>query len=171
MEIAPIVRASACWTLFSDLAILIDLDMLPLRMGVANNGCNIDDSCRTVVHLICCLLFLTGSVKGSQLRPWWDGFKTPCSRSGLLSIHRILRAPLLSSDSQRRASFFAVHFLCMLECQINRWQHSRRVKYIDSRGRLLRFRSWLLPLSCVTWASYLMSSVPQLPHVKCGNIY
>lgn len=53
MEIAPIILASHCWNLFSDLAIRIDPDMVPLRMGVANNGYNIDDSRRTVVHLIC----------------------------------------------------------------------------------------------------------------------
>lgn len=160
MEIAPIIPTAHCWTLFSDLTILTDPNMLPLRMGVAINGCNIDDSCRTVVHLICSLLFLTGSFKGIQLRTqWWGGFKTTCSSCGLLSVHRILRALLLNSDFQSRACFFIVHFLYTLECQAYRWQHGRRIKFLGPKVRLCQFKSWLLPLSYMTWASYLMSNV------------
>lgn len=34
---------------------------------MANNSCNIDDSCRTIVHLICSFLFLTGNVKKRKI--------------------------------------------------------------------------------------------------------
>ena len=66
--IAPITQASHCPDSVSDLAVLIDLGMLALRRRVVKNGCNIDDSCRTVFHLISSLLFRTGSVKGMDLK-------------------------------------------------------------------------------------------------------
>lgn len=66
MKTASIAQAPHC-PLSSHLAVLIDPGMFPLRMVVANNGCNTDDSFRAVAHLICSLLFLTESVKGLSL--------------------------------------------------------------------------------------------------------
>ena len=112
----------------SDLAVVIAPSLLPLRVSVPSSGCDIDDSCRLVVHLICSLLLLTGSIKGISLGLSRDlDLKWPMAAPVYDQFIELLyRTQILILDFRRRATFFTMHFLqCLntgtIDSNIKEW--------------------------------------------------